>query len=236
MSADYGQIDFRMAAHLINDPAIIAAYTANADTDYHQIISDLTGIPRNPTYAGAPNTKTLNLSLAFGAGPGKIAFTMGMSYEVKEYRKKMMYTPGPEAQAVFEKYHKTVPGVKAFSKQAEIIAKDTGYVRTQSGRRLRFPRGIGAHKAAGLLFQANAADVNKYGLIMVDEHIRKERLPARLMLSVHDEIAVSMPNDPAMANGINQAFTNFNNPGSPLTFRVPIRSSVAITPTWWKGK
>jgi len=235
MSADYNQIDFRMAAHLINDSAIIAAYTSNPKTDYHQVISGLTGIPRNPTYAGAPNTKTLNLSLAFGAGPGKIAYSMGMPYEIKEYKNRMAYMAGPEAQAVFEKYHKVVPGVKAFSKQAENLAKETGFVRTQAGRRLRFPNRFGVHKAAGLLFQANAADVNKYGLIMVDQYIRDNNLDARLMLSVHDEIGVSMPDDPALAEAISSRFTYFNHIDSPLTFRVPITASTTITKTWWKS-
>jgi DNA polymerase I-like protein with 3'-5' exonuclease and polymerase domains len=232
MAADYNQVDFRMAAHLIADPTILASYAADPKTDYHAIVSKMTGIPRNPAYAGAPNTKTLNLSLAFGAGPGKTAHSMGMPYEITEIRGRMAYIPGPEASAVFEKYHRMVPGVKRFSKHAEVIARDTGYVRTLMGRRLRFPRKQGAHKAAGLLFQANAADVNKSGLVAVDRLIRSEKLPARLMLSVHDEIDVSMQNDEAMAQRIADAFVS---PGAALGYRVPITADVSITPTWWKG-
>jgi DNA polymerase-1 len=231
MSADYNQVDFRMAAHLIADPTIIAAYAEDPKTDYHGIVSKMTGIPRNPPYAGAPNTKTLNLSLAFGAGPGKIAHSMGMPYTITEIRGRMAYLPGPEASAVFEKYHHMIPGVKRFSKHAEVIARDSGYVRTVLGRRLRFPRKHGAHKAAGLLFQANAADVNKSGLVAADRYIRENKLPARLMLSVHDEIDTSMPNDMIMAQGIADAFVS---PGAALGYRVPITADVSITPTWWK--
>lgn len=230
MGADYNQIDFRMAAHLINDPSVIEAYRLDPKTDYHQIVSDMTGIPRNPAYAGAPNTKTLNLSLAFGAGPGKIAFSMGMPYSVKEFKGKMTYVPGPEAEAIFEKYHKAIPGVKRFAKHAENVARTSGYVRTILGRRLRFPRGTGAHKAAGLLFQANAADVNKLGLVAVDKLIREKSLPARLMTSVHDEIGVSMPNDAMTANMISDAFTS---PGRYLGIRVPVTASISISRTWW---
>lgn len=233
MRSDCSQIDFRMAAHLINDPNIIAAYAANPKTDYHQAVSDMTGIPRNATYAGAPNTKTLNLSLAFGAGAGKIAHSMGMPYTVKEFKGKMMYVPGDEARLVFDKYHRMVPGVKAFSKHAEAVAKTTGFVKTMIGRRLRFPQGVGVHKAAGLLFQAYAADAHKYGLIMVDDLIRRGKLPARLMLSVHDEIAVSMPDDIPMALTITAAFTNFNTEESPLHFRVPIMASTGVGTNWW---
>ena len=231
MAADYNQVDFRMAAHLINDSTIIAAYKANPKTDYHQAVSDMTGIPRNATYAGAPNTKTLNLSLAFGAGAGKIAHSMGMPYGVKEYKGKMVYVPGDEAKAVFDKYHTMVPGVRLFSKHAEAVAKETGHVKTIVGRRLRFPHGMGAHKAAGLLFQAYAADVNKMGMIAVDNYIRDNGLPARLMLSVHDEIAVSMADDMPLALKISEAFVS---PGEILGLRVPVLASTTITPTWWK--
>ncbi len=233
MRSDCSQIDFRMAAHLINDPGIIAKYKADPKTDYHQAVSDLTGIPRNATYAGAPNTKTLNLSLAFGAGAGKIAHSMGMPYTLSEYKGRMAYLPGDEAKAVFDKYHKMVPGVKGFSKQAEAVAKNTEYVKTMTGRRLRFPRGHGAHKAAGLLFQAFAADTHKFGLVMVDRLIREEKLPARLMLSVHDEMAVSMPNDMELAERLTGVFTDFNREESPLRFRVPILASTGLGANWW---
>ena len=228
--ADYNQIDYRMAAHLINTPSIIAAYAADPKLDYHQVVSDMTNIPRNPAYAGAPNAKTLNLSLAFGAGAGKIAWSMKMPYTIKEYKGKMAYVAGPEAQAVLEQYHSALPGVRAFSKHAENVAKATGYVKTVLGRRLRFPRGIGVHKAAGLLFQANAADVNKMGIVAVDGTIRRDSLPARLMLSVHDEIDVSMVEDAAMGERINDAFTS---PGEELGLRVPVTSDTSFSSNWW---
>jgi DNA polymerase-1 len=139
LCADYSQVDFRCAAHLINDPAVIAAYAEDPSLDYHQVVSDMTGIPRNPAYAGAPNTKQINLGLAFGAGAGKLAFMMGMEYEIGEYRGKMAYRPGPEATRIFDMYHTKLPGVKEFMKKAESVAKTTGYVRTSIGRRLRFP-------------------------------------------------------------------------------------------------
>jgi len=102
LCADYSQVDFRCAAHLINAPAMIAAYAEDPSLDYHQAVSDMTGIPRNPAYAGAPNTKTLNLSLAFGAGAGKIAASMGMPYTIGESRGRMIYIPGPEAQNILD--------------------------------------------------------------------------------------------------------------------------------------
>ena len=224
---DYNQVDFKMAAHLINDPRVIAAYAANPRLDYHQIVSDMTGIPRNPAYAGAPNTKTLNLSLAFGAGAGKIAHSMGMPYEIGSWKGRMVYYPGPEARKVFEEYHHRVPGVSAFSKKAEHLAKTRGYVKTLLGRRLRFQHGY--HKAAGLLFQAYAADVNKMGLIAVDSLIRSDDLPCRMLLTVHDEVCISSSEATRVAPDLESSFCS---PGKVLGLRVPVTADTSVSETW----
>lgn len=230
---DYSQVDFRCAAHLINDPAIIGAYALDPSLDYHQVVSDMTSIPRNAAYTGAPNTKQINLGLAFGAGAGKLAFMMGMPYEIYEFRKKMAYRPGQEATDIFDLYHKKLPGVKTFMKQAEAVAKTTGYVRTALGRRLRFP--TGAHKAAGLLYQAYAADLHKLGLIAIDDAIRKERLPARLMMSCHDEAGISMRPDEEVKRILMAEYTNFNSESSAVRMRVPITASGDFGPNWYEA-
>ena len=122
-----------------------------------------------------------------------------------------------------------------FMKRAENVAKESGYVKTQIGRRLRFPRGQGAHKAAGFLYQAYAADIHKAGLIMVDAAIREMGLPARLMLSVHDEIGVSMPMDDDVKNVIVKNYTNFNGEDSPIQMRVPIAASADYGVNWYEA-
>jgi DNA polymerase-1 len=235
LCADYSQVDFRCGAHLQNDPGVIAAYNENPGLDYHQVVSDMTGIPRNAPYAGAPNTKQINLGLSFGAGTGKLAFMMHMPYEVKEYKGKMQYVAGPEATQIFELYHKKLPAVREFMKRAENVAKETGFVKTQLGRRLRFPRGFGAHKAAGFLYQAYAADLHKAGLVMVDRAIREQSLPARLMISVHDEIGVSMPKDEEVQRILVQQYTNFSADDSPIRMRVPIAASADYGTNWYEA-
>ena len=230
---DYSQVDFRCGAHLQNDPSVIQAYRDDPTLDYHQVVSDMTGIPRNPPYAGAPNTKQINLGLSFGAGAGKLAFMMGMPYTVKEYKAKMSYQPGTEAQAIFDLYHKKLPAVKTFMKKAENVARETQFVRTQIGRRLRFPRGVGAHKAAGLLYQAYAADIHKIGLVSVDRAIREHGLPARLMMSCHDEIGVSTEENEEVKNIILKEYTDFGSPQSRVKMRVPIMASAEYGPNWY---
>jgi len=233
LCTDYSQVDFRCAAHLINDPLVIQAYQDDPTLDYHQIVSGMTGIPRNPPYAGAPNTKQINLGLAFGAGAGKLAFMMGMEYGIKESRGKMQYVPGQAATDIFNLYHKKLPGVKEFMKRAESVAKETGFVRTAIGRRLRFP--LGAHKAAGLLYQAYAADLHKLGLVAIDDLIRTEKLPARLLMSCHDEAGVSMKQDDSVKSRIIEKYTNFNSEDSVVQMRVPITASGDYGLNWYEA-
>jgi len=235
LCADYSQVDFRCGAHLQNDPNVIAAYWNDPSLDYHQIVSDMTGIPRNAPYAGAPYTKQINLGLSFGAGTGKLAFMMNMPFTVRESRGKMQYVAGQEAIDIFNLYHRKLPAVKEFMKKAENVAKESHYVKTAIGRRLRFPRGMGTHKAAGLLYQAYAADLHKFGLVLVDRAIQDNQLPARLMMSCHDEIGVSMKEDPEVKQVIQSAYTNFNSETSPIRMRVPITASGDFGVNWWEA-
>ena len=238
--ADYSQVDFRCAAHLINDPGVIQAYADNPKLDYHQIVSDMTGIPRNPPYAGAPNTKQINLGLAFGAGAGKLAFMMGMPYELVEWNGRMAYTPGAEAKRIFSLYHSKLPGVRQFMRHAEAVAKTRGFVRTLSGRRLRYFSTGGEHKAAGHLYQSYAADLHKAGLIAADTFLRnspenRSGTACRLMVSVHDEIGISIDPRSELGPGILKAYTNFNSPDSLFKMRVPITASYDTGPNWWEA-
>lgn len=234
LCTDYSQVDFRCGAHLQNIPSVIDAYWKDPTLDYHQIVSDMTGIPRNAPYAGAPYTKQINLGLSFGAGPGKLAFMMKMPYEVKEMRGKMTYLPGPEAREIFDKYHRMLPGVKQFMNHAEAVAREYGYVKTQIGRRLRFPR-KGFHKAAGLLYQAYAADLHKVGLVETDRIIREEKLDARLMMSCHDEEGISMQPDPVARDKIVARYTDFNSKTSRIKMRVPITASGKFGTNWYEA-
>lgn len=233
--ADYSQVDFRCGAHLQNVESVIKAYWENPALDYHQIVSDMTGIPRNPPYAGAPNTKQINLGLSFGAGAGKLAFMMGMPYELSEYRGRMAYLPGVEAKRVFNMYHEKLPGVKAFMKHAESVAKVRGYVKTLTGRRLRFFSTGGEHKAAGLLYQAYAADLHKIGLIRVDSYLRECEPTSRLLVSVHDEIGVSRTRGVGDDSRLVHEYTDFNSETSWVKMRVPITASGDYGINWWEA-
>ena len=233
LGADYSSADFRIAAHYLNDPQMIDAYRDNPDTDFHGFVGEMIGIPRSPRFAGDPNAKTLNLSMAFGAGAGKTASQLGMPFSIEEWGDgRMKLVAGSEAQAVLNIYHTKFPAFKAFSRAATQVAKERGYVMSLMGRRLRFVNND-AHKAAGYLFQSGCAECMKTALVRVWRMLRCT--PYRLFLTVHDELAISAPPDMVKDKEIHSVFTDYTSDDAPFKLRVPMTASFKRGINWYEA-
>lgn len=227
-SYDWSQMDFRMFAHYVKSPILIDAYAANAEADFHSMVSEIVGVPRDRDQkTGGANAKQINLALVFGMGQGRLAREMGLPYYVDE---RGYFRAGEQAEAVFKKYHTAIPGVRGFTNGVESVAKARGHVLTPLGRRLHFPRGHGAHKAAGLLFQGAAADALK--IKMIEMHDMLKGTESRLMLTVHDEFNISQAGDVPPAKVI-ELLQRFDGERTPMKFRVPILSVGGQGPNWW---
>jgi DNA polymerase-1 len=227
-SYDYSQIDFRCFAHYVKDPAMLDQYALDPGVDFHKLVANLVGVPRNrDEKTGGANAKQINLAMVFGMGQGALAREMGLPYTLD---KRGYYKAGEEAQAVFDKYHKTIPGVQQLRDQVEAVAKKRGYILTPLGRKLRFPDGEGAHKAAGLLFQGAAADIIKYKMIEMYDMFKGT--DSRLMLTVHDECCVSMGSFANDAH-ILELLQRFDGDITPMKFRVPIMCKSGIGEDWF---
>jgi DNA polymerase-1 len=233
VSADWDQKEFRWFAHYAQNPAILKMYADDPDTDYHKAVAGLTGLPRSATPGIKGNAKQINLGLVFGMGMGRLAQEMGLPYEEATRQGKVFLVPGPEAEEVFAKYHKAVPGVKDLLDQAASVARSRGYVVTAGGRHIRFPRGQFVHKAAGLIFQGTAADCMKYKLIEHDKEWGPDS-DVHMLLSVHDEVDFSVPpGDTKVHARIKEINESFDGSTCPIKCRVPIRCSVTAGETWW---
>lgn len=193
LSLDANSYEVRTFAHLVNNQMILDRYAADEMADFHQMVADLTGLPRNATYSGQANAKQLNLSLLFNSGRGAIAEKLGLPWEWSSFRngdKVFKYKrAGPEADAVIDLYHQRVPGVKELADRAKGAAEAYGYVQTKHGRRLRFPNGWKTYKASGLAIQATAADLNKE-MWIVTENLGMGR---HLIMNVHDSYELNVP-------------------------------------------
>lgn len=235
LGMDWSQFEFRVANHYGQVPAIIKAYQDNPNLDFHQLVSDMTGIPRNAQYAGGPSSKAINLGLAFNMGAGRLAQEIGLpcTEEVMEDG-RVFVKPGPEALAIFEKYHTANPGMRNMQQKASAIAKQRGYVITMMGRRIRFPGGQFTHKASGLIYQGTSADAMKVKLIEIDKYLT-DTDSGRLLLTVHDEVGISLEKD-ADPKPIADMYTTFDGVSCEMKFRVPITCDWGVGENWYVAK
>ncbi|REK56663.1 MAG: DNA polymerase I [Bacteroidetes bacterium] len=199
VDSDKASFEVRVFYHLINNANINKLYAENPHEDGHQIVSNITGLPRNANYSGEPNAKQLNLSMIFNSGNGAIADKIGLPWEWEEFTlsrgkdagKVIRYKKaGPEAMKMINEYHRKVPGVKELAESCKKLAERTGYLFTRSGRRLRFPGGAHSYAASGKLIQATAADLNKENWLIIEEVLGED---GHLILNTHDSYGMSLP-------------------------------------------
>lgn len=234
---DWSQMDFRLFAHFLNDLRINTMYAKDRKTDFHTLVSNLTGLPRDRDQkTGGANAKQINLACVFGMGAGELAKQCNLPYTVST---KGYLVAGPEAKALFGKYHSNIPGVRKLQQSVESVAKSRGYIVTQLGRRIRFPNGYGAHKAAGLLYQATAADAMKLKAVELTEFLASQPgYVGRLQCLVHDEFDSNLIpeflDSPGMAD-MTALLERFDGEQTPMKFRIPIVADHGRGPNWWEA-
>lgn len=207
------------------------AYRSDPNTDFHQMVADMAGIKRKAA-------KTIGLGLMYGMGKQKLANSLDL--------------PLDEAAELIGTFHSKVPFLRgtidAVMRRIEHPASG-GSIRTLLGRKCRFPLwepieyGINkalpreqaaieygprikramTYKGLNRLIQGSAADQTKVAMIAL------HKAGFRLLLQVHDEIAISVDgrNDADHASRIMQ---------EAITLEVPSRVDVEIGPSWGEAK
>lgn len=237
---DLASFEVRVFAHLVAayNRALVEVYRDNPGMDFHQWVADMTGLVRNATYSGQPNSKQLNLSMIFNQGNGTTAEAMGMDWEWAEFVSKgelVRYKKaGPQAMEVIENYHRKVPGVKVLAERARMVAEQRGYIKTRFGRRLRFPGKYKSYKASGLLIQATSADYNKRNWLRIEEALGTDGQNGHLILNTHDSYSLAAPEDwkPAYKR-VKEAIEDVSDIG----MRVPLILDLdGAGNDWWEAK
>jgi len=195
VDTDLRQFEVNVFIHLVNNNQLIRKMVNEPMTDFHEFVGQLSGLPRNASYNGQANAKQLNLSMIFNSGDGAIAEKMGMSWSWEEFTsgsgEKVRYKKaGIEAKNIIRQYHAKMPGVKELQKKAKSIASSRGYLKTFTGRRLRFPRGHKTYAASGLLIQATSADINKQNWKIIEEELDGS---GHMILNTHDSYSMCLP-------------------------------------------
>lgn len=190
VSADYSQIELRIMAHLSQDAGMLNAFANNEDI-HRATAAEIFGVERSAVdneqrrYA-----KVINFGLIYGMS----AFGLAQNLNIER----------SAAQSYIERYFARYPGVRQYMQETREIAKQNGYVETYFGRRLWVPeinssngmRRAGAERAAiNAPMQGTAADLIKLAMIAVQNWLTSEKLNTKLIMQVHDELVLEVPDN-----------------------------------------
>ena len=188
VSADYSQIELRIMAHLSQDKGMLDAFANNEDI-HRATAAEIFGVEReNVDNEQRRYAKVINFGLIYGMS----AFGLAQNLNIER----------SAAQSYIERYFTRYPGVREYMQNTREIAKQQGYVETYFGRRLWVPeinspngmRRAGAERAAiNAPMQGTAADLIKLAMIAVDKWIKNEKLQSKLIMQVHDELVLEVP-------------------------------------------
>lgn len=185
VDADYSQIELRILAHLSNDQNMIYAF--KNDVDIHKVTaSQVFNVPIDMvTPLMRSRAKAVNFGIIYGISAFSLAKDIGVSRK--------------EADSYIKNYFKHYSNIEKYMQETINFAKETGFAETMFGRRRYLPelkssnfnlRSFGERVARNMPIQGSAADIIKIAMINVDEKIREEKLDAKIILQVHDEIIV----------------------------------------------
>ncbi len=228
ISADYSQIELRILAHLSDDPNLIEAF--KQDMDIHAAVAaQVFGVPPGEVdVAQRTHAKTINFGIIYGVTPFGLSRRMeGMDVE--------------GARKLIADYKRRFTGIDSFMGQCVQEAMSTGYVTTMLGRRRRIPqiessrqqvRALGERLAINTVVQGSAAELIKLAMVNLHRRIRRERLPLKMLLQIHDELVLEAPEEAAssMAAIVQQEMENA------MSLKAPLKADAGIGSDWLDAK
>ena len=185
IDADYSQIELRVLAHLSKDLVMIDSFKNDLDIHY-KTASEVFGVPiKEVTDNQRRSAKAVNFGIVYGISD------YGLSKDLNITRN--------EARQYIDGYLNTYPNIKNYMEEIVKIAKKDGYVTTILGRKRYIPeinsknfniRSFGERIALNTPIQGSAADIIKLAMIKVYERLKEEKVNAKLILQIHDELII----------------------------------------------
>jgi DNA polymerase-1 len=223
VSADYSQIELRIMAHLSGDPALLHAFHEGHDIHRATAAEIFSVTPEQVTADQRRYIKAVNFGLIYGMG----AFGLAQQLNIER----------GAAQQFIDRYFARYPGVAEYMQRTRELARAQGYVETVFGRRLWLPdikaasgpRRAGAERAAiNAPMQGTAADLIKLAMIAVQNYLDEARLATKLVLQVHDELVLEVPQ--AERERIERELPGLMTGVAAL--RVPLVADLGAGPNW----
>ncbi len=188
LAADYSQIELRIMAHLSGDEGLLQAFADDQDIHRATAAEVFSVAPDQVSDDQRRSAKAINFGLIYGMS----AFGLARQLNIRR----------GEAQDYVDLYFDRYPGVKAYMDDTRQLAREQGYVETVFGRRLYLPeinarnpqrRQYAERSAINAPMQGTAADIIKLAMIQVDDWIQREATDIRLLMQVHDELVLEVP-------------------------------------------
>jgi DNA polymerase-1 len=188
LSADYSQIELRILAHVSGEPKLREAFARGEDIHTATAAEVLGKDPATLTKDERAVAKMINFGIVYGIS----AFGLSENLDI----------PKEQAQAYIDAYLARFPHVQAFIARTIAQAGEDGYATSLLGRRRPVPelrasnrqtRGFGERVAVNFVMQGSNADIIKVAMVAIHERLRAEGRSARLVLQVHDELLLEVP-------------------------------------------
>jgi DNA polymerase-1 len=223
LAADYSQIELRIMAHLSGDEGLLDAFAQ--DRDIHQATAaEVFGVPLERVSAEQRRSaKAINFGLIYGMSAFGLARQLGIER--------------PAAQQYVDLYFQRYPGVKRFMDETRAQARDQGFVETVFGRRLYLNdirsgnaqmRQYAERSAINAPMQGTAADIIKRAMVAVDAWLQSERVAAKLIMQVHDELVFEVESNAVdmVREGVRSHMAGA------AQLRVPLKVEVGVGANW----
>jgi DNA polymerase-1 len=188
LSVDYSQIELRVLAHMTGEPVLREAFQKGEDV-HALAAARLYGVPPEEVTAEMRRIgKMLNYGVVYGMTGYRLALEAGIDRK--------------EATRFVKRHREQYPAVRAYVERTLREAEEKGYVETPLGRRRYLPdlraknrqRREAARRAAeNMPNQGMVAEIIKLAMIRVHVRLRKEGMASRMLLQVHDELVLEVP-------------------------------------------
>ena len=223
VAADYSQIELRIMAHLSEDPSLLKAFAEGQDIHRATAAEVFAVATEQVTADMRRSAKAINFGLIYGMS------AFGLARQLNIGRK--------QAAEYIELYFQRYPGVQSYMNNIRHTAAEQGYVETAFGRRLYLPeinskngmrRQAAERTAINAPMQGTAADIIKLAMIHVDDWLQNSDLQSRIIMQVHDELVLEVPDTEldAVKQGLNDLMENA------ASLLVPLVVDVGVGDNW----
>ncbi|MCB9452508.1 MAG: DNA polymerase I [Anaerolineaceae bacterium] len=232
LGVDYSQIELRVLAHYSQDETLRAAFAQNRDI-HAATAAAVYGIPlEEVTYEQRSFAKRVNFGLIYGMGAFRLARDSDLTLA--------------QANAFIDTYFARLPGVRRYLDDTKQQAREPEGLTTLFGRRRVFnilressnKQTIQSEErvAINMPIQGSAADIMKRAMIDVHHELRRRGLAAKIILQVHDELVLEVPEAevPAARDLVVEVMEGVRipTPDGPIALAVPLRANAEIGPNW----